>query len=356
MLRLASAQICQSVCEKFPSLCQFAINCGRCRLLPILISLGWAADAHSIDAAHAQGIPLEDLITDRLEIASRRGDCLLFDQAYQERLRTVWCLVSLSHYAAIAAYYGHLRMLQHLSTLEQPRWKGTRAKIPLDEKVCTAAARGGHLSILQWLRNSYRFRPRDVWNYERDFLEYCPWNEETCEAAVRSHHTHVLEWLCSNGCPWWGNTYQNASLSVQLLLLSATNRAGYHFPDTFESFALLAVTQGRLKVLQWLHSKGLRLQSIYCSLAARGGQLEILKWLRSRSCDWDECVPMNAVHNGHLDTFRWAVQNGCPYDVQELLLVTEASLWPEIVSFLFPDSSFEVHKMPGRLPFMRVNS
>ena len=50
---------------------------------------------------------------------------------------------------------------------------------PWDERVCTCAARGGHLEVLKWLR-----------------AEGCPWDEGACSlTASYGGHREVLEWL-----------------------------------------------------------------------------------------------------------------------------------------------------------------
>jgi len=57
-----------------------------------------------------------------------------------------------------------------------------------DGWTCAAAAGGGHLEILQWLRR----RPP------------CPWAENTCAQAAKNSHLEVLQWLRSQNppCPW----------------------------------------------------------------------------------------------------------------------------------------------------------
>ena len=52
-------------------------------------------------------------------------------------------------------------------------------------RLCTAAARGGHLGTLKWLRGNI-----------------CPWNEDSCSWAAKGGHLETLAWLRANGCPW----------------------------------------------------------------------------------------------------------------------------------------------------------
>ena len=58
--------------------------------------------------------------------------------------------------------------------------RGTRGR-------ATAAAKGGHLEVLQWARQNG-----------------CPWDSDTCagDAAAKRGDLEVLQWLRQNGCPW----------------------------------------------------------------------------------------------------------------------------------------------------------
>lgn len=55
-----------------------------------------------------------------------------------------------------------------------------------DARTCAAAAFGGALRTLKYLR--------EIWS--------CEWDAETCFEAIREGHLDVLEWSVGNGCPW----------------------------------------------------------------------------------------------------------------------------------------------------------
>ena len=74
-----------------------------------------------------------------------------------------------------AAGGGHLEVLKYL------RENGCR----WDERTCHAAARGGHLEVLKYL-------------HERG----CPWDEMTCWHAAWGGHLEMLKYARANGCPW----------------------------------------------------------------------------------------------------------------------------------------------------------
>jgi len=57
-----------------------------------------------------------------------------------------------------------------------------------------AAARKGHLHVLQWLRE-----------------HGCPWNSSTCAYAAKEGHLDVLKWAREHGCPWTAATRDAAA-------------------------------------------------------------------------------------------------------------------------------------------------
>ena len=66
----------------------------------------------------------------------------------------------------------------------QLRWQGC----PCDELTCARAAAGGHLEVLQWLR-------------ERG----TPWDAKTLERAAAAAHLAVVDWCKQEGCPERGD-------------------------------------------------------------------------------------------------------------------------------------------------------
>jgi hypothetical protein len=82
----------------------------------------------------------------------------------------------------LAAAGGHLELLRFLRERE----------FTLDASVCYAAAKSGHLHILQWARSVG-----------------CPWVDEDLPrplflyfVAATCDHVHIMQWADSNGCPW----------------------------------------------------------------------------------------------------------------------------------------------------------
>jgi hypothetical protein len=76
---------------------------------------------------------------------------------------------------------------------------------PWDRHTCAAAAEGGHLELLQWLRTQSR----------------CPWDVWTCADAASFGRLEVLQWARAQEppCPWDLFTCAYAALGGHLELL-----------------------------------------------------------------------------------------------------------------------------------------
>ncbi|CAN0374835.1 unnamed protein product, partial [Ectocarpus sp. 12 AP-2014] len=89
-----------------------------------------------------------------------------------------------------------------------------------DEQLCEEAAKGGHLGVLQWLRDNGC--PWDegtcsyaAWGGYLEVLQWtrnngCPWDKETCSKAAWRGHLEALQWARNNGCPWDKETCSKA--------------------------------------------------------------------------------------------------------------------------------------------------
>jgi hypothetical protein len=90
--------------------------------------------------------------------------------------------------------------------------------------ACTSAAGGGHLDVLQWLRDPVVHAPHppcqwdmrvsyeaaaeghlELMQWARAQEPPCPWSQRTCSEAAIWGHLHILQWLRANGCPWHKN-------------------------------------------------------------------------------------------------------------------------------------------------------
>eukprot|EP00302_Diacronema_sp_CCMP2436_P002819 CAMPEP_0179850910 /NCGR_PEP_ID=MMETSP0982-20121206/7965_1 /TAXON_ID=483367 /ORGANISM="non described non described, Strain CCMP 2436" /LENGTH=385 /DNA_ID=CAMNT_0021736387 /DNA_START=292 /DNA_END=1452 /DNA_ORIENTATION=- len=137
--------------------------------------------------------------------------------------------------------------------------------------MCSAAASGGHLATLMWLR-----------------ANGCPWQVGAAYAAVAAA-TDVLRWAHTNGCPWGWWEHEDACLA--------------------------AAGGGHLATLQWLRVNGYR-RWRGCMASAAGAPLRVLPWLRATTCPWacpwgNNCTA--AARGGHLDVLTWLRAVDCPW-------------------------------------------
>jgi hypothetical protein len=86
---------------------------------------------------------------------------------------------------------------------------GFRSAASGQMELCSLAARGGHLPVLQWLR-----------------ANGCPWDESTCEEAAGGGHLAMLQWANANGCPWDVSTSTSAAAGGHLDVLQWANANG----------------------------------------------------------------------------------------------------------------------------------
>ena len=140
---------------------------------------------------------------------------------------------------------------------------------PWDARTCWAAARGGQLEVLQWLRSG---------------ADPCPWNQDTCSAAAEGGHLEVLKWLRSgeDPCPWNEYTCSAAALRGHLEVLEFA-RSGEDPCPWDERTCWAAVLGGHWGVLQWARNAPTPCpwDAEYCQwVAQRDGHLEIVHWVR----------------------------------------------------------------------------
>jgi len=174
------------------------------------------------------------------------------------------------------------------SQLEMLKWLVTQkwAWPYRNEWTCVAAAQGGHLETLKWLK-------------KRDGRL----NEWVCWTAARNGHLEVLKWALANGASW---DLQSCTSEY----FNCLKRIGVGKESIAQS--------GHLDVLKFAIDCGGVFHPKTCEDAARGGYLDILKWARENGCSWDEATCAAAALGGHLEILKWARENGAPWDYRTL--------------------------------------
>lgn len=82
----------------------------------------------------------------------------------------------------------------------------------INERTWAAAAEGGHIQILEWLKenkislNNLVFEGAvsggQIKVLDWAFENRCSWNEDCCLVAASEGNFEVLKWLRAHGCPW----------------------------------------------------------------------------------------------------------------------------------------------------------
>lgn len=235
------------------------------------------------------GDPAFELVADRLGgiicLAAREGNLEGLKAAIQIHHVNPWAVETKKCLAiAFAARGGHLEMVQWMRE-QGSRWRA---------HTCRYAARGGHLPVLQWLR-----------------AQGCPWDASTCASAALGGHLELLMWAREHQCPWNAQTCRWAAEHGHLDTLKWSMEQGCPL-DT--SVWTAAAKGGRLDVLVQAREWGISLSNGVCRAAAQGGQLEVLLWLREHGYRWDAATCKAAAGNGHLDLLKWSREHGCPWN------------------------------------------
>jgi hypothetical protein len=235
-----------------------------------------------------------------------------------------------------AAKGGHLALLRWLETNTQCRW---------DRREVEAAAANGHLETVRWLiTQGYHDR------YDDDHRL-----TEVCSQAAKGGHLHVLQHVRSVAAPigpfpWDGRTLHDAALGgfLEVVQWAYENGCRWNSSEEAQEICAAAAYSGSLDLLQYLRSLECPWSRTTCHAAALGGQLEVLRWADGQSCawnlgtitycaaaagaphviewarsqghdnEWDTYSFLVAGQNVRLDTIRWLRANGCPWDEKNL--------------------------------------
>lgn len=135
----------------------------------------------------------------------------------------------------------HCAELGYVGLLE---WTRAHGSLKFEAHLCVAAARGGQLDTLKWLRSCDPPCPWDEWTSASaamiaclPTLEWlracdppCPWSERSCARAARGGHVTVLQWLrsCDPPCAWNDDTCSGAARNGHLSLLQWRARQLHH--------------------------------------------------------------------------------------------------------------------------------
>ena len=203
------------------------------------------------------------------------------------------------------------------------------------EDMMDAAARGGHLEVLQLLQRG---------------PDPALWTDECTYLAVP--HAACLKWLLAEGCPVHPDVLPGLAEEADLETMKWIKENFTLAPSLWNArVTTAAAARGDVSMMQWLRSldppvpwnvecipaaiknrhlpmvEWLRSQDPPCPwtagaclAAADAGDLQMLRWLRAQTppCPWDFHVCSRLAKRGHLDMLRWARQADppCPWTAQ----------------------------------------
>jgi hypothetical protein len=259
-------------------------------------------DAKTLRWAFDRGCPLPS----GCERAAALGDLSLLKE-----IREAFGKEDIGGICSAAARRGHIHVLQ---------WAISSGGARVDEETCAAAAAGGRLDVIKFLRS---LSPTP-----------CPWDVRTWVGAARCGNVKVFEWLAYKLCP------------RPLAPGTAGVAAAGDKVDDEHAVCSAAAGAGHLKALQWLRAQvsagadrvrklialkralHVRPRSSYTcarttqappfpmgpeTLIAAFPSMELLRWLRSQSppCPWSDDLCEVAAEDDEDEVLRWAAENGC---------------------------------------------
>jgi hypothetical protein len=177
---------------------------------------------------------------------------------------------------------------------------------------CSAAARGGQIEVLQWLR-----------------AEGYSWNASECMRAAEGDQLDTLKWLHAQSAPWNSGTITEAAKHGHLDIIELAREQ--HPPCPWHENAYHdAAGSGHLHILKWLFARGCPMPNNDLALsypipvAARGcGSIEVIQWLRAHDVSWRGAAYC-AAGSGHLDLLQWMYTQDPPPDPLGLNDLSEA--------------------------------
>ncbi|QBZ81329.1 ankyrin repeat domain containing protein [Pandoravirus celtis] len=210
------------------------------------------------------------------------------------------------------------------------KWARSRGWVRRGNGIATAAAKNGHMKIIEWCLKHKLVIDADTaealargghLDMLRRLHEHgCLWDGRVCLAAAKGGHLGLLQWAHKFGCRW---------TTAQLCVDAAAEHGHLHILEWISSehglgssgraiwdrrTCAAAAKTGRTELLQWLRANGCPWDSCTVSEAARHGHVDIVKWARANGCEWSETSCAQAAYSGDLDLLRWMRENGCPWD------------------------------------------
>lgn len=193
-----------------------------------------------------------------------------------------------------------------------------------------SAAVGGHVHVLEWIREWTRDNKfeDDEDEFEFDEFEFDEFDAIVSSAASTAGMFDVVKWIWEQKMDteddmdsFYVHTCVGASRGGHLGIFKWCLENGtenqldgmceYDF-DIYQSVADTAAAGGYLEFLKYAVQHSVYPDVNTCSAAASGGHLDVLEWLIESGCEWDGDTCTKAIAGKHWEVLAWARENGCP--------------------------------------------
>lgn len=165
--------------------------------------------------------------------------------------------------------------------------------------VLRSAAEGGHLQIVKLMYDKMQSVGSNI-------------DSSVCSAAAAGGHIHVLEWAREQRCKWNADTARAAALHGRLnVFMWGVEQSCYVCRDA--SVMRWAAASGCIDLLCWMLANGFEYDSGLCKLAVRRGHLNVLKWAHTLDQSLlGEPTWQVAVEKNHVPILEWLRHVRCP--------------------------------------------
>ena len=187
-----------------------------------------------------------------------------------------------------AARGGHIRVLQLLREF----------RIGWSTDATEACARGGHVDCMEWM-----------------LREKCPIDYRYCfDDAARDGHIHMLHWIAARWTPngpaaevyFHDELLEDLAGTGHIPVLELAKEWGATFED--DSFVTIAAHDGHLDTIKWLVEQGAPLDpEALPGAASTGGNLDVLNWVAEQpDMVWGNDTFDGAIQSLHVHVLEWA--------------------------------------------------
>jgi hypothetical protein len=217
------------------------------------------------------------------------------------------------------------------------RWAILHMGCPINDVLTNVSTACGNVEVLKWLNRPMNTELWFVAAYNRQIqvMNYlkaikCPWNDQTAYAAASGGSIRALKWLKVNAYGWvcdqdsdiwqcrdlralWRHTVCNAAASGGQLRTLAW-LIEYNYEQCDNDIYVAAAFGGSFHVLRYLRIKEPCVDwptKTYEGAIASNNALDVLTWLLSNNVPLPEYVPTVAARLDKREVINWLIFNGC---------------------------------------------